>query len=47
MRQSKAFAEHLNRLKGLVLEADPQLYTVAYTQHNAQKKNFTPSSTPF
>lgn len=47
MRQSNAFAEHLNRLKGLVLEADPQLYTVAYTQHNDQKKNFTPSSTPF
>jgi hypothetical protein len=33
MRQSTAFAEHVERLKGLVLEADPQLYTVAYTQH--------------
>ncbi len=47
MRQSTAFAEHVERLKRLVLEAEPQLSTVAYTQHNAQKKNFTPSSTPF
>ncbi len=33
MRQSTAFAEHVERLKGLVLEADPQLYTMAHTQH--------------
>jgi hypothetical protein len=33
MRQSVAFAEHLDRLRGLVLQAEPQLYTVAYTQN--------------
>lgn len=36
MRQSSAFAEHLGRLKGLVLQAEPQLYTVAYTQNTEQ-----------
>jgi hypothetical protein len=33
MRDSPAFAEHLERLKGLVLKAEPQLYSVAYTQN--------------
>lgn len=32
MRRSSAFAEHVERLRGLVLQAEPQLYTVAYTQ---------------
>ena len=32
MRASPAFLEHLERLKGLVLQAEPQLYTVIYTQ---------------
>jgi hypothetical protein len=36
MRQSSAFADHLGRLKGLVLQAEPQLYTVAYTQNADQ-----------
>jgi hypothetical protein len=36
MRRSIAFAEHLERLKGLVLQAEPQLYTVAYTQNADQ-----------
>ena len=36
MRQSSAFAEHLGQLKGLVLQAEPQLYTVAYTQNADQ-----------
>jgi hypothetical protein len=36
MRGSPAFAEHLERLKGLVLKAEPQLYTVVYTQNADQ-----------
>ena len=36
MRDSPAFAEHLERLRGLVLKAEPQLYTVAYTQNAGQ-----------
>jgi hypothetical protein len=36
MRESPAFAEHLERLRGLVLRAEPQLYTVAYTQSTGQ-----------
>ncbi|MCP9850382.1 antibiotic biosynthesis monooxygenase [Cyanobium sp. Morenito 9A2] len=32
MRDSPAFAEHLLRLKGLVRQAEPQLYSVIYTQ---------------
>ncbi len=36
MRASPAFAEHLERLKGLVLKAEPQLYTVVYTQNADQ-----------
>jgi hypothetical protein len=36
MRDSPAFAEHRERLRGLVLRAEPQLYTVAYTQNAEQ-----------
>ncbi len=36
MRDSPAFAEHLERLRGLVLRAEPQLYTVTYTQNAGQ-----------
>ncbi|MCX5930342.1 MAG: antibiotic biosynthesis monooxygenase [Cyanobacteria bacterium] len=36
MRASPAFAQHLERLKGLVLKADPQLYSVVYTQNADQ-----------
>ncbi len=36
MRASPAFLEHLDRLKGLVLRAEPQLYTVVYTQNAEQ-----------
>jgi hypothetical protein len=32
MRNSPEFAEHLQRLKGLVIKAEPQLYQVIYTQ---------------
>ncbi|ACK65736.1 hypothetical protein PCC8801_1686 [Rippkaea orientalis PCC 8801] len=33
MRNSPEFADHLNRLQGLVVKAEPQLYQVVYTQH--------------
>lgn len=33
MRNSPEFADHLKRLQGLVVKADPQLYQVVYTQH--------------
>ncbi len=36
MRENPAFLEHLERLRGLVLRAEPQLYTVAYTQNAGQ-----------
>lgn len=42
MRDSPAFAEHLERLKGLVLKAEPQLYTVAYTQNAGQPVSEAP-----
>ncbi len=42
MRASPAFAEHLERLKGLVLKAEPQLYTVAYTQNAAEPASNAP-----
>lgn len=33
MRNSPEFADHLKRLQGLVVKAEPQLYQVIYTQH--------------
>jgi antibiotic biosynthesis monooxygenase (ABM) superfamily enzyme len=33
MRNSPEFADHLQRLQGLVVKAEPQLYQVVYTQH--------------
>jgi antibiotic biosynthesis monooxygenase (ABM) superfamily enzyme len=33
MRNSPEFADHLQRLQGLVVKAEPQLYQVIYTQH--------------
>ncbi len=42
MRDSPAFAEHLERLRGLVLKAEPQLYTVAYTQNAGQPVSEAP-----
>lgn len=33
MRNSPEFADHLKRLQGLVVKADPQLYQVIYTQN--------------
>ncbi|KAM3099790.1 antibiotic biosynthesis monooxygenase family protein [Phormidesmis sp. 146-35] len=33
MRNSPEFADHLQRLQGLVIKAEPQLYQVIYTQH--------------
>jgi hypothetical protein len=42
MRASPAFAEHLERLRGLVLKAQPQLYTVAYTQNADQPASDAP-----
>ncbi len=42
MRSSPAFAQHLERLKGLVLKAEPQLYTVAYTQNAAEPASNAP-----
>jgi hypothetical protein len=33
MRNSPKFADHLKRLQGLVVKADPQLYQVIYTQN--------------
>lgn len=33
MRNSPEFADHLKRLQGLVIKAEPQLYQVIYTQH--------------
>lgn len=34
MRNSPEFADHLKRLQGLVVKAEPQLYQVMYTQHH-------------
>jgi hypothetical protein len=34
MRNSSEFADHLKRLQGLVVKAEPQLYQVVYTQHS-------------
>ncbi len=42
MRASPAFAQHLERLKGLVLKADPQLYSVVYTQNDDQPASNAP-----
>ncbi|MCP9848149.1 antibiotic biosynthesis monooxygenase [Synechococcus sp. Lug-A] len=42
MRASPVFAQHLERLKGLVLKAEPQLYTVAYTQNADQPASNAP-----
>ncbi|MDX2270553.1 MAG: hypothetical protein NW237_01200 [Cyanobacteriota bacterium] len=33
MRNSPGFADHLQRLQGLVVKSEPQLYQVIYTQH--------------
>lgn len=33
MRNSPEFADHLRRLQGLVVKAEPQLYKVIYTQN--------------
>ncbi|MGL5059822.1 MAG: hypothetical protein ACRC62_07540 [Microcoleus sp.] len=33
MRNDPEFANHLKRLQGLVIKAEPQLYQVIYTQH--------------
>lgn len=33
MRNSPEFADHLKRLQGLVVKAEPQLYQVIYTQN--------------